>query len=275
MIILSLSFCQDGKGYRFITGTNDYYMDIENIVESHFGPWDVLTNFSARTNHNFVDVNEKTGQITDMQSWNNVIATTRVDDKVTPNYMTQKMNGASFAVVINEDGTIASITPQDEKSQEMLDMQENDEIGSLMGGLESNFLYPFGSDSIRHIGDSWSIETVGEIDAFAAFDFFEGEKKQAVTYTLKKVKEKRGDEIAYIQSETDILLRGIGGSWEKTVEFTQSFAGTANIQYNVDKGILKSCKMSFAAIGKARDLEDDSVRNFSVNMDIRIKCKLK
>ena len=44
----------------------------------------------------------------------------------------------------------------------MMEMVESDEIGSMFQGEENNILYPFGPDSIRYVGDIWTIEEEAE-----------------------------------------------------------------------------------------------------------------
>ena len=72
------------------------------------------------------------------------------------------------------------------------------------------------------------------MDNFAGLDVFEGTKKEKTIYTFKAIKEKRGDKIAYIDMEMEIMLMGVGSTWEKTVEFTQNFSGGGKMQFNID-----------------------------------------
>ena len=158
----------------------------------------------------------------------------------------------------------------------MLEVQQNDEVGALFGDNEENVLYPFGSDSIRYVGDVWKIENNVEVDSeYLMFDEFDGNKQSTITYTFKKVKEKRGDMIAYITVENAFELSGIGRTEDKTIEFTQTVLFTGKLKYNITKGITSSCKMSGAINGKGRDLDDDSEKNFYMSMDMKLKNKLK
>ena len=107
------------------------------------------------------------------------------------------------------------------------------------------------------------------------FDEFDGNKQATITYTFKKVKEKRGDTIAYITIENAFELRGIGTTEDKTIEFTQTVLFTGNLKYNITKGMTSSCKMSGAINGKGRDLDNDSEKNFYLSLYMKIKTKLK
>ena len=277
-IMLSFVSAANDGGYKLIGNhTNDYYMDLETVFELSFGPWDILTNWSGRQLNDFVEINENEGQIKKILSWSNVISSTRVDDNVEPNYDAQKQNGTSYTVLYDsKSGEMLSLTPNNEQSEQMLEVQQNDEVGALFGDNEENVLYPFGSDSIRYVGDVWKIENNEKVDSeYLMFDEFDGNKQSTITYTFKKVKEKRGDMIAHITVENAFELSGIGRTEDQTIEFTQTVLFTGKLKYNITKGITSSCKMSGAINGKGRDLDDDSEKNFYMSMDMKIKNKLK
>ena len=272
-VLLSFSMSQNNEGYVFKHSIEDQYYDIENIVEQHFGPWDIMVNFSGRHVRTFVGVDEKTGEFTTLQHWEGVIANTRVDDKVEPNYNAQKYNESSFIELWDSDGNSISRTPRNDISREIMEDESSSGIASMFA--EQSILYPLGGDSMRFEGDVWTTEEEKEVDSFPGMDFFEGTKKEVTTYTFKKVKVKRGDKIAYINQSIQIELRGVGSTWEKTVEFSQILAGTCKIQFNIDQGIIKKSDMSLSSVGEGKDLENDTIRKFTVNMMIKSKGKLQ
>ena len=178
--------------------------------------------------------------------------------------------------LVNMRYAMAEIARGEGDLTKRLTVHSNDEIGALFGDNEDNVLYPFGSDSIRYVGDVWKIENNEKVDSeYLMFDEFYGNKQSIITYTLKKVKKKRGDLIAYITVENALELSGIGRREDRTIEFTQTVLFTGNLKYNITKGITSSCKMSGAINGKGRDLDDDSEKNFYMSMDLKIKNKLK
>ena len=124
--ILSIAICNDVQGYRLHGNSNqDYYMDLESVFEMHFGPWDFLMNFSGRQTHDFIVSNEKTKEIKKILSWSKVIATTRVDEDVSPNHDAQKQNGTSYTVSYDPiSGEQISLIANDDASQEMMDVVE-------------------------------------------------------------------------------------------------------------------------------------------------------
>ena len=272
-VLLSLSMSQNNEGYVFKHSIDDQYYDIENIVEQHFGPWDIMINFSGRYKRKLVGIDEKTGEFTTLQHWEGVIANTRVDDKVEPNHDVQRFNESSYIELWDSAGNMLSKTPRDDLSREIMEDQQQDEIGSLFTD-EDNLLYPLG-DSVRFEGDVWTTEEEEEVDSFPGLDFFEGTKKETSTYTFKKVRVKRGDKIAYINVSMQIELHGVGTTWEKTIEFSQILTGTCKVQFNIDKGIIKKSNISMSAVGEGKDLENDTIRKYTVNMMIESKGKLQ
>ena len=183
---LSIALPNDGEGYRLIgNSTQDYYMDLESVFEISFGPWDFLTNFSGRTTYEFMAPKEKQDEIISKMTWSKVISTMRTGDKVTPNHEAQKQNGTSYTIKNDPiTGEQISVVGNNETSTQMLKMTD-DGIGALFKGDDQNLLYPFGSDSIRYVGDVWTIEKETEkAENVLAFEEFEGTQKSKFSYNL-------------------------------------------------------------------------------------------
>ena len=275
---LSIVLSNDGEGYRFIgNSTQDYYQDLESIFEMSFGPWDFLMNYSGRQTFEFVAPKENLDEIVSKFSWSRVISTTRVGDKVEPNHDAQKQNGTSYTMTYDPvTGEQISVVGNDEASTLMMEMVESDEIGSMFQGDAGNILYPFGPDSIRYVGDIWTIEEEGEqIGKTFSFEKFEGTKKSKITYTFKKIKEKRGNKIAYIKLDNNVEIVGVGDSDDKSIELTMSTAIKGDIKFNITTGIMESCKMSMSMTTTGRDLEDDRIKKMFMSMTAKVKQKLK
>ena len=275
---LSIVLSNDGEGYRFIgNSTQDYYVDLESIFEMSFGPWDFLMNFSGRQTHEFVAPKENLDEIVSKFSWSRVIATTRVGDKVEPNHGAQKQNGTSYTMTYDPiTGEMTNVVGNDEASTQMMEMVQSDEIASMFQGDDDNILYPFGPDSIRYVGDIWTIEEEGEQTGKTfSFEKFEGTKKSKKTYTFKKIKEKRGSKIAYIKLDNVVEIIGVGDSDDKSIELTMSSTVKGDIKFNITTGLMESCKMSMSIAGSGRDLEDDDIKKFSMGLSAKVKQKLK
>jgi hypothetical protein len=275
---LSIALPNDREGYRFIgNSTQDYYQDLESVFEINIGPWDFLTNFSGRQTIEFMAPKEKQDEIISKISWSKVIATTRLGDKVSPNHEAQKQNGTSYTAKNDPiTGKLISIVGNDEASKQIMETTANSEIGSLFSGDATNLLFPFGPDSIRYVGDVWTIEKEMEkVENVFAFEEFEGTQKSNFSYNFKKIKEKRGNKIAYIKFKNIVEINGVGSREDKSIEMTLSTVINGNIKFNITTGLMESCKMSMAITGSGRDLEDDDIKKFSMGLSAKIKQKLK
>ena len=275
---LSIAFPNDGEGYRFIgNSTQDYYIDLDSIFEMSFGSWNFYMNFSGRQTIEFMAPKEKQDAIIYTQAWSKVIATTRFGDKVKPNHDAQKQNGTSYTINIDPiTGKQMSIVGNNEASIQMMEEAASSEIGSLFSGEEENILYPFGSDSIRYIGDIWTIEEEGEqTGTIFSFEEFEGTKKSKISYNFKKIKEKGGNKIAYIKLKNIGEISGVGASGDKSIDLTIATVINGDIKFNITTGLMESCKMSMAVTSSGRDLEDDSIKKMSMGLSAKLKQKFK
>jgi len=275
---LSIVFPNDGEGYRLIgNSTQDYYMDLESVFEISFGPWDFLTNFSGRTAYEFMAPKEKQDEIIFKMTWSKVISTMRTGDKVSPNHEAQKQNGTSYTIKNDPiTGEIISMVGNDEASIQMLEMMDSNEIGALFSDEQGNVLYPFGPDSIRYVGDVWTIEKEEEKSGnVLAFDEFEGTQKSIISYNFKKIKEKKGNKIAYIKLKNIVEINGVGSREDKSIELAVSIEVNGNIKFNITTGLMESCKISSAITSSGRNLENDKIEKLSMGMSVKIKQKLK
>ncbi len=275
---LSIVFPNNGEGYRFIgNSTQDYYTDYDNIFEMSIGSWDFLTNYSGRQTIEFMAPKEKQDEIIYTAKWTRVISTMRIGDKVSPNHNAQKQNGTSYTIKNDQiTGKQISVVGNDEASIQMLESVASSEIGSLFSGDENNLLYPFGSDSIRYVGDVWTIEKEEEKSGTVfAWEEFEGTQKSKISYNFKKIKEKKGNKIAYIKLENIVEISGVGGREDKSAEIQMSTTVNGNIKFNITTGLMESCKMSTSITTSARDLEDDKIKKMFMSMSAKVKQKFK
>jgi len=274
---LSIALSNDGEGYRFIgNSTQDFYQDIESVFEMNIGPWDYLTNYSGRQTLEFIAPKENQDEMIYKVTWSKVIATNRVGDKVSPNHDAQKQNGTSYTIKNDPiTGELISIVGNDEASMQMID-EVTGTVGELFTGDENNLLYPFGSDSIRYVGDVWTIEKPGEeTKNLFMFDEFEGTEKTKIIYKFKKIKEKKGNKIAYINLENISEVSGVGSNENKSIEMTITSVVDGKIKFNITTGLMESCKMSMSIAGSGRDLDDDDIKKFSMGLSAKVKQKLK
>jgi len=276
--ILSTVFPNDEEGYRLIgNSTQDYYLDVESIFQISVAGFDFLTNFSGRQTHEFMAPKEKQDEIISKLSWSRVIATNRRDNKVSPNHEAQKQNGTSYTRKSDPiTGKQISIVGNDEASIQMMENVASSTVGSLFSEDENNILYPFGSDSIRYVGDVWTIEKGPEqAENIFGWGEFEGTTTSKISYIFKKIKEKKGNKIAYIKFGNIVEVNGVGGRDDEATEMIVSTEVDGDIKFNITTGLMERCKMSMIITGSGRNLEDDSIQKFNMSMSSKIKEKLK
>jgi len=271
-VFFSFSLCEEDS-YRFVnTLYEKIQMDLESISEISFGPYDYIRTFSGRLTQELQDVDHETNKLKTFQSWSNIIASNRRNDEVKPNYDAQKLNGATYVVIIDSTGMVESVVGNNDVAKESLEQQNS--MGAMFSN--QNYYYPFGSDSLRRVGDVWIIKKEEKAEeSFFGLDKFEGTIEEEVTYTFKKVKEKRGDLIAYIKVTQINIQQGVGTNWDDTIEFTQTGELKGEMRFNITKGYIMRGKMSGKFYGKGKSLEDDSSKSFSMNVDIKFKTKIK
>jgi len=274
-VLAGTTLCNDSSGHVFeLTTTDDWYYDIENISEFEVRSFVFMNTFSCRLSFDFKERNPDSKEVHLTQSFSNVIASMRRNDEIKPNYDSQKLNGAAFSVIIDSSGTIESVVAVDTKSQEVLETMEAN--AAALGGMNEDFRFPFGGDTLRYVGDTWIILNKQEASTSTfGFEKFEGTQINTTTYKFKKVKEKRGDLIAYLDADSEVIIQGIGINWDETMEFVQNGVFKSKIQFNLTQGIVKSNKFEAALNTKGTSLEDDSSITFNMAISMAIKGKLK
>ena len=191
LVILLFNMCasQDQySGYRLIS---KYKLNEENktseesITEMEIGRTNIFTNHSMIVTTELVEIkdNKKIFNV----SFDNVISTQRINEKTKPDRDLNKLEDELFTYTVDENGMLIdhSVTPNWAEQY-------------IRGRLNKNIFYPFGSDSLRKSGDSWKVVSEEKFFNLAGFEDAEGTQITETEYKLKKVKKKKGKEIAYI-----------------------------------------------------------------------------
>ena len=93
-------------------------------------------------------------------------------------------------------------------------------------------------------------------------------------YNFSKIKKKKGDIIAIVESTTFFEISGIGSTWETTAEFSQIGEFDGKLTFNVTKGYIMKNRMDGALIMKGKDLGDDSSWNASIEIALKQKIPI-
>ena len=276
-ILFSLIFCDDGEGYMLkLNLTNDYYLDMESVVDLTHGSYEFQQLFSARMLQEFEKPDPSTGQIKMNQSFQNVISSTRRNDEMKPDHGAQKLSGTSYTMMIDSLGYVVSTVGNSDLAQEVL--EESDEVNWLFGVNQerNNVIYIFGTDSLQSVGDVWSIsDTTSDVQQTYGFEKFTGSAITYSNYSFEKIKKKRGDVLAVIKCTSGMEVQGIGTNWDETSEFSQIGEFICTITFNVTKGLLHSNRVNGTLTMKGINLSDDSSWRADMSIALKQKGKLK
>ena len=270
-IVFSLVKSDEVDGYRFISNfQNDEIIEVEIMTEFSQGIYNYMSAFSARIKMEYIKSTPSGHEF--LQTWGDIISTSIRNDKVRVNYGDQKLNGCQFAYFVDSSGVVDNIVGINDLAKEMGASAESFQF-FMQGG--QNILYPFGSDSIRSIGDSWTItEEHDDLEEVPGFDNASGGRfKHISTYTLKKVKEKRGSTIAYINMESLLEMNAVTNTWDESWEIDMKGKFKGTIRYDITQGQMLKTKMSASVKGGGIDLIDDREFAFSQRIDLRIKVR--
>ena len=256
-------------GYRF---TNDKFVNdifhIEMITDFNQGNFNYYSNLSGRLVTEFVE--KKNNNYKFLQTWNNLISTYRRNDEMKINHEAQKLNGTQF--IINSDST--GEYTREGVGDGATEMEEQN-TALLFFTSQENIMYPFGPDSLRLVGDTWTNHTEEHFEEFPGFEHCKADLVGDAIYAFNKVKTKKGKIIAYISKEEEVSISMLTQTWDEAWKMVVIGILNTEIQYNVtDKKFVKY-RMRGTLKGDGTDLEDDSSIFFSQNMDILCKRKLK
>ena len=277
LLTFSLLFSNDSEGYVFeLNMANDFYVDMESVIDFSVGTYEFQQLFSARMLQEFEKPHPSSGEIKMIQSFQNVIASSRRNDEMKPNHDAQKLSGTSYTMIIDSLGFVVSTIGNSDLAQEVL--EESDEVNWLFGvnSERGNLKYFMGSDSLQYVGDVWSVyDTTYEVTSTYGFEKFNGSAITYSNYSFEKIKKKRGNVLAVVKCKAGMEVQGIGTNWDQTIEFTQIGEFICTITFNVTKGLLASNRVNGTLIMKGVDLGDDSSWRADMNIALKQKGKLK
>ena len=277
LLLFSLLFCDDGQGYVFeLNFESDNYLDMESVVEYSQGAYDYYQLFSARVLSEFGKLDPSTGEVKMVQTFENVISSSRRNDEMRPDHDAQKLTGTTYTITIDSLGYILSTVGNSELAEEVI--EESDEINWLFGVNTSrqNIKYFMGGDEPRNVGDVWVVsDSTFDVENTFGFAKFKGSEFNNTTYTFKKIKEKRGDKIAVVEIKTLYEVNGVGSSWEEVVDFRQSGEFKCKLTFNITKGFIVSNRVEGVLRLKGKNLNNDKSWNVGINVALKQKGKLK
>ena len=242
-------------------------MDV--LTEFQIGSFSFQGTFSGLINTSVLDFNLPGGRIKIIQEWSNVIGFNKRNDEVKPNHDATKLNGSQFICIVDSTGLAESIEGNSDIAREMID--ESESFSAIFGS--DNYLYPFGSDSLRKVGDVWSYSSEKDLAARVGVDGYSGHQKTITTITFKKIKVKKGKQIAILKIKHIVTEESTQLNWEDTYEVKQEGEFFGTVQFNLTDGFIKLYKTSGSLKGVRTDLSNDRSYNYVQNFDIKMKRK--
>ena len=274
-LILSSLSGNESDGYRFVC--NDFHsqekfsMAMDVLTEFQTGAFSFQGTFSGLINTSIVDYNLPGGRIKVVQEWSNVIGLNKRNDEVKPNHDATKLNGVQFICIVDSTGLSESIEGNSDIAREMID--ESESFGAIFGS--ENYFYPFGSDSLRKVGDVWSYSTEKDLEARVGTDGYSGHQRTNTTITFKKIKIKKGKQIAILKIKQIVSEEATQLNWDDTYDIKTEgeFVGTAH--FNITDGYIKLFKISGSYKGLRTNLSNDRSFNYVQSFDMKMKRRRK
>ena len=277
LLAFALLFSDETQGYVFgMNFNNDITMDIESVVEYSQGSFDFYMLFSARQLWEFEKPSISSNKTKLTQTFKTVVSSMRRNDEMKPNHDVQKLTGTSYTITIDSLGYIESTVGNSELAQEVV--EESETVNWLFGinTEQNNIKYFMGGDTLRNVGDVWTTsDTTFDADETFGFEKFKGSQINKAVYSFKKIKEKKGDLIAWVDCRATLDVNGVGVSWDDTVEFSQIGEFKGFVKINITKGYMVLNKMNGAMQLKGKSLENDKTWNATIDVSLKQKGKIK
>ena len=251
--------------------------DSETFSEMSFGADYMMFTSSMRHNDEYYPVaDNKNYEQKMITTFLSVISTTRRNDKVKINYDLQKLKGCIFSHYIDSMGVSDLVEGNNDIAKEMIESSSGTSMIFGGGSHEINHIYPFG-DSLRSVGETWqTIEEEAEIEEDnGAMGNYVGITTTILNYTFKKIKEKKGELIAYIDLVSTITSRGTTTTWEEEYEVEFSGDVEAKIRFNLPRGYSIRNKATIYFKGINKNLKTDETNTMFINAETSTKNKYK
>ena len=209
VFIIALAFCSEDKKYSLIPKIEDL-PEVGAKRKQHFveelyfdlpgkGRYQAISKFDNISEY----MGEKDGFHILKLTRTNMDINQTIGNIENPPHDYLAMEDVPCLLYINSDGWDDHVKPVDpdyEWLQPVFEAAYIDDRGV------SNFFYPFGRDAVNlSIGDSWYANE-DSIRMYLNSDSPESWASRSTTYTLKKVKEKKGIEIAVVDIHSDMTM---------------------------------------------------------------------
>jgi len=111
------------------------------------------------------------------------------------------------------------------------------------------------------------------MEALPGSDAFSGHMSTVTTVTFKKIKVKKGQQIAFLKLKQITSMEGTQTTWDDTFETKVEGEFSGKAQFNLTTGTMKQYKSSGAFKGIRTNLSDDSSYNYTQHFAMTMKIK--
>ena len=264
-LILNICISQEDQSYRLV---NKYDLNKKIKVSSgtstemRFQGIDIVTNFSAILNTTLVDSTDELYKFN--LTYDKVIAVQKNGEKTKPIHKMNKLNGEMFSITVDKEGMVIDKSAKTKFGEEFL-------AQSPM--FQENYLYPFGSDSLRKPGDSWVVLNKQDFNEQPGFKSAEGLVTSKVTYTFKKVKRKKDINIAYLNFNGTVDGEGYYDVMGHSMKGTNRGTIKGQIRFDITNGKILRNKTETDIKLSMLDVESEKEIKIYQIMSISVKNK--
>jgi len=262
LLFISLVICGEVEKYTFI---NKFYDgQIINYKHDFMLSFDVPGAGEVRQGFNYSILQESLGKkdafFLIRSTISNIVSINSYGSKLITDFDASAINNISCMLFINDDGELDHIETEDKYNY-----LEEKFYTHYMGMDADNYKYPFGQNAVGlSVGDSWTV-VQDSIKFYLGDGSIESIMSDSSIYTLKKVKLKKGREIAYI-GELGYLtceVRMIIGS--EFMDGVQSGTFKSTHRYDIGTGEMILDKGSGSMLGEFKivDAEFKTLSNFT------------
>ena len=203
-LTIVILFSNENKTYTFKT---QYHMGeivkyrTESMLDFNIGSFSNQNNSDFKMTEKYLG--EEDGFILIEKTCTDMISTIITLGEMSVDSKASRLVGVPYIIFVDSSGLVSDIETEYVQFEEQIRSTELD-----MAGL-NNYIYPFGYDAVDiKVGESWNVEG-DSIPFFPGDGGFENYMIVSATFTLNKVKEKRGQSTAFITAKYDISVENM------------------------------------------------------------------
>jgi len=245
VFFITLLFCNDEEKYTFLNNINEghkiTYKQDGIMTFSLPGMGEVKQGGNQTQLLEYLGIQ---GEFVLVRSTlSNITSINIIGDEVAPDYNAQTISNIPCLLYIDINGKIDHIEVDE---QYLEDIFKNE----YMNLSETNYIYPFGKNAVDiAVGESWT-EVHDSITIFLDESGAESLMSISSVYTLDKIKNKKGINIAYISEKSTVNCKFIMKIRSEWMEGMSAGTFKSSYRYDIDNGELIRDSTSGETVGE-------------------------